>query len=371
MSLKFRNLNNSWVHKDNNPNNKNLLFVKKVFQYLQNGESVWLERNNKIYKHQIQKGKKNYPSLFFRTGGTSGKKKWVEHNEFSIASSVESISKTLNADDISSWCCLPLNHVGGMIQVFRALHTGGKILFNEYRNLLGEIPSKFNENQWISLVPTQLHNLVSSPKGRDNLRGFRGIFVGGAALSENLSNKCQKYNIPVYPTYGMSETAGMISLLDSDSFQRGIRGVGKVLPHAQMTLESLSNRILVKAESMSLNLVKPTQWLKTHDFGHQDNHENWFINGRLDRYIISGGENVDPFMIERILDLYEPVDECLVVGEEDERWGQRIVAYVTPDYVNHEHLIKYARDNLEPRLVPKEWKVVKALPLNQMGKPKV
>ena len=371
MSLNFRNLNTCWIHKNNNPIDGNLLFVKKVFQYLQNGESVWLESDRRIFKHEILKGKKNYPSLFFRSGGTSGKKKWVEHNENSIGSSIESISITLNADDISSWCCLPVYHVGGMMQVFRAIYSGGKILFNDYRNLLEELPLNLIKNQWVSLVPTQLHTLLGSANGCHNLRSFRGIFVGGAALSEKIALKCQDQNIPVYPTYGMSETAGMISLLNTEAFHNGMRGVGKGLPHAQIARESSSKIISVKSDSMCLNLVDNNQWLQTPDYGHQDHDGNWFISGRLDRFIITGGEKVDPLIIETILNLFESIDECLVIGEDDEKWGQRVVAYITPTDIHLEDLKQFAREKLEPRLVPKEWKMVNCLPLNKMGKPTI
>ena len=104
----------------------------------------------------------------------------------SIKSTLQ-VLPTANEEEISSWCCLPLNHVGGMMQIFRAIYSGGQVLFYDYRKLLEEIPYSLIENQWLSLVPTQLHNLLGNQHGCKNLRRFRGIFIGGAAIPENIA----------------------------------------------------------------------------------------------------------------------------------------------------------------------------------------
>ena len=371
LKINFRNSNTRWVHKKNDPNNKNLVFIKKIFQLLQKGESVWLDADRKIRKQKLSKGNESQPSLFFRSGGTSGAKKWVEHNENSIESAVKGLLSGLNEEEISSWCCLPLNHVGGMMQVFRAIYSDGKVLFYDYRKLLEEIPSSLIQNQWLSLVPTQLHNLLSIDNACENLRRFKGIFIGGAAISENIANKCRNENIPIFPTYGMSETAGMVTILRTESFHNGQQGVGKVLPHAQLALNNADKQISVKSDSMCLNLPDKNDWLKTPDYGQRDKSGNWFIDGRLDRFIISGGEKVNPFIIEKVLNQNELVDECLVVGLDDQKWGQKIVCYITPQNTEHEKIIEFARKKMETHMIPKEWHFVKRLPLNKMGKPKI
>ena len=371
LKINFRDLGTKWIHKKNDPNNNNLLLVKKLFQSLRKGESIWLEADRKIYQKEVIKDTGSKPSLFFRSGGTSGAKKWVEHNENSIEVAVNSLLGTLNEEEISSWCCLPLNHVGGMMQIFRAIYSGGQVLFYDYRKLLEEIPYSLIENQWISLVPTQLHNLLGDQHGCKNLRHFKGIFIGGAALSENIAVKCRNQNIPIFPTYGMTETAGMVTMLTADSFHEGQQGVGKVLPHAQLEVDSSDKRISVKSGSMCLNLLKKNDWLKTPDYGQRDKSGNWFIDGRIDRFIISGGEKVNPFIIEKVLSQNEFVDECLVIGVDDQRWGQKIVCYITPQKNNSKEIMDYARRNLEPYMIPKEWNMVKQLPLNPMGKPSI
>ncbi|MDG0963766.1 MAG: AMP-binding protein [Opitutales bacterium] len=372
--ITFGNYSSSWAHEQNISGNKQQLYAEEILTLLQKGHSVWLGPNLNIFQSEVLDTKNGPPSLFFRSGGTSGNTKWVRHSEKSVSFAVCGLLESLGVEEISSWCCLPLNHVGGMMQIFRAIGSAGRVYFSSYRKLLDEVPSELIQNQWISLVPTQLNRLITSSIACKNLRQFKGIFIGGAALSEKLAKKARNEGIPLFPCYGMSETAGMITLLSSHSFEKGIGGVGKVLPHALMAVNSLTNRISVKARSISLNAFKEGQggkeWLSTPDYGYHDPKGNWFIEGRLDRTIVTGGEKVNPHLIEKVLQEFNSVDECLVCGVEDQDWGQRIVAYLTPTNLELNKLKEFAQERLESHSIPKEWKLVNKLPLNEMGKPK-
>ena len=372
--INFENYRNSWVHEKNSCGNKQQLHAEEIFTLLQKGQSVWLGPNLSIYQSKVLDAKNGPPSLFFRSGGTSGNTKWIRHSEKSVGFAVSGLLESLGVEEISSWCCLPLNHVGGMMQIFRAIASGGKVYFSSYRKLFDEIPGELIQNQWISLVPTQLNRLITSSIARKNLRQFKGIFIGGAALSEKLAQRARNEGIPLFPCYGMSETAGMITLLNSRSFEKGIGGVGKVLPHAFMTVNSVTNRISVKAKSISLNAHQEGQegeeWLETPDCGYHDREGNWFIEGRLDRTIVTGGEKVNPHLIEKVIQEFNSVDECLVCGVEDQDWGQRIVAYLTPNNIKLNELKEFVQERLESHSMPKDWKLVNQLPLTEMGKPK-
>ena len=374
LKINFKNYTDSWIDETNDSDDVSLLYIKKIFSLLQMGQSVWLDPNLRIHKSEMIAEDNNNPSLFFRTGGTSGNTKWVRHNATSIESAVKGLVGTLKVEGISSWCCLPLNHVGGLMQVFRAMGTGGKVIFADYRKLFEEPLDKLIENKWISLVPTQLHRLIISPIACENLRKFNGIFIGGAALSGKLAQKCRVEDLPLFPCYGMSETAGMITVLDANSFNQGFGGVGNVLIHASMAVNPLSNRITVKAESMCLNAFEGDnreQWLSTPDYGYHDTNGNWFIEGRLDRTIVTGGEKVAPYLIEKVIQQFDCVDECLVCGVEDQEWGQRVVAYITPTDIDIEKLKYFAQGKLQPHFIPKEWHCVNKLPLSEMGKPNI
>lgn len=70
-------------------------------------------------------------------------------------------------------------------------------------------------------------------------------------------------------------------------------------------------------------------WYFTGDTGYLDSEGDLFVTGRVDDMIISGGENISPVDIESVVSLCPGVGEVAVVGLPDERWGKRVVAFVT------------------------------------------
>jgi 2-furoate---CoA ligase len=71
-------------------------------------------------------------------------------------------------------------------------------------------------------------------------------------------------------------------------------------------------------------------WYFTGDMGYQDAEGELFVSGRVDDMIITGGENVHPVEVEDVLARHPLVRDVAVVGEPDERWGERVVAFVVP-----------------------------------------
>jgi 2-furoate---CoA ligase len=71
-------------------------------------------------------------------------------------------------------------------------------------------------------------------------------------------------------------------------------------------------------------------WYFTGDMGHIDSDGELFVSGRVDDMIITGGENVHPVEVEDVLARHPLVRDVAVVGEPDERWGERVVAFVVP-----------------------------------------
>ena len=71
-------------------------------------------------------------------------------------------------------------------------------------------------------------------------------------------------------------------------------------------------------------------WYFTGDMGYLDAEGELFVSGRVDDMIITGGENVHPVEVEDVLARHPLVRDVAVVGEPDERWGERVVAFVVP-----------------------------------------
>ena len=112
-------------------------------------------------------------------------------------------------------------------------------------------------------------------------------------------------------------------------------------------------------------------WYYPGDTGRVDEDGDLWIVGRVDDMIISGGENVHPVEVENALASHPAVAEAAVVGEEDERWGQRVVAYVVlAADASAEDLDAHCRatDALAAFKRPREYRFRDELPKTSSGK---
>jgi len=111
-------------------------------------------------------------------------------------------------------------------------------------------------------------------------------------------------------------------------------------------------------------------WYFTGDTGYYDSDGDLFVTGRVDDMIISGGENISPADIESVLSLHPAVDEVAVAGLTDERWGQRVVAFVKyKEPVDRGELDRHCRTSeLVNFKRPREYVFVRDIPKSPVGK---
>src|SRR5207245_3646151 len=89
--------------------------------------------------------------------------------------------------------------------------------------------------------------------------------------------------------------------------------------------------------------------ISSGDVGHFDEHGRLFIDGRDDEMIVSGGENVFPAEVEELLGSHESIQEAAAIGVADERFGQRLKAFVVLRCgadLSEDEIKSYVRDNL-------------------------
>jgi len=369
MNNPYATLPDNWTSSSSKRGLQLIKYAQRVLDVLKKGFSVQFASDQAVQYVESGEGVR----LRFLSGGTSGQPEFVEHNHGTLQSAVGGLASRIGDQAMNSICCLPLWHVGGWMQLERAWSTGGKVYFCDYRDLENpKVAAKVSGNL-ISLVPAQLHELMKSPTAITALSEARGIFVGGAGMNSHLVDVSRSLNLPVCPCYGSSETAGMITLLESSSFLVGINGVGPCLPHAEVRLSEKNQQVLIKSSSLCIRRGKRTfatnEWLQTPDFGKIDPSGNLIIEGRLDRLINTGGEKVDPTRIETILHSTGLIENCLVYGVSDQKWGQRVVACITPADVNLKYLKQEVKKKLQGPMMPKEWIKIDRIPMSEMGKP--
>jgi acyl-CoA synthetase (AMP-forming)/AMP-acid ligase II len=163
--------------------------------------------------------------------------------------------------------------------------------------------------------------------------------------------------------------------------------VGKPVPHTRVVLLDENGRpvptgeigrIFVGSELMfdgytddSASRDMAEGMMTVGDLGHTDSEGRLFVDGREDDMIVSGGENVYPAEVETVLRQHEGVSEVVVVGVDDERFGERLVGFAVPEpnsALSTEQLDAFAREKLARFKVPREFRLVDELPRNATGK---
>jgi O-succinylbenzoic acid--CoA ligase len=259
------------------------------------------------------------------------------------------------------------------MQVVRAIQTNGDVVFGNYRDLSDPQKDINLTGRLISLVPTQLHRLISSDLAVSRLRRSRLILLGGAPLREELAEVVRSVRLPVAPTYGMTESAGAVTLLAADRFLSGENSVGAVLPHTNLRLDEETGTLSIHAKSMCIgyeNLnFSSGEWFETSDLAEQTAQGNWRILGRLDRIVNTGGEKVNPVEVENAVIETTLAAGCLTLGIPNPDWGERLVAFCTPSTTDVIRLEKTLQTKLTGAAIPKLIVPVDELPINEMGKP--
>ena len=111
--------------------------------------------------------------------------------------------------------------------------------------------------------------------------------------------------------------------------------------------------------------------LSSGDVGHFDERGRLFIDGRDDEMIVSGGENVFPREVEDLLANHDAIDEAAVIGVDDEKFGQRLKAFVVTSAgadIDAAGVKDYVKENLARYKVPREVEFLDELPRNPTGK---
>lgn len=200
--------------------------------------------------------------------------------------------------------------------------------------------------------PTVYRQLTEVGMDRFDLSGLQTFSVGGEKLTQELTERVyEQTGARLYEGYAQSE-AGLIS---ANSRRMGFKegSVGRALPkyHIEILKEDGSfaadgeaGELVILADAAAppvgllmgyFNDPEATEaiWdgevFHSGDWVFRDEEGFLFYLGRMDGLIKSRGYRISPFEIENVLLRHPAVYECMVVGEEDALWGERVCAYVS------------------------------------------
>lgn len=277
----------------------------------------------------------NDPADIMFTSGSSGEPKAARHSFGNHYYNAQAANEHILLSPGDRWLLsLPLYHVGGLGILWRTFLAGATVVVPEVKEDIAESLRKYKITH-VSLVPTQLHRLLSNDQNIAVLEKMKAILVGGSAIPDALLRKAMDARLPLYVSYGLTEMASQVATSECLSKENPLPHA-QILKNAQLKI-SAEHEILVRGKTLfqgyvnGEDVVLPLDkngWFHTGDLGCLHNDGTMTVLGRKDNMFISGGENIQPEEIERHLCRIEGVAQAVVVPVKSEEFGARPVAFV-------------------------------------------
>lgn len=333
-------------------------------------------------------------AIIIYTSGTTGRPKGAEITHGNLISNLASLHQAWGwQSDDTLLHVLPIFHVHGLfVALHGALYAGATTLlmreFNTQRTL--ELLSSGQCTVFMA-VPTIHQRLLDFPNAQQyDLSKVRLITSGSDRLPDDAFTGFQKiFGYTLLERYGMTETG--MNCSNPLNGERRIGSVGPPLPGVEIRIVNAeTEEILLTGEIGDVQLRGPNVfkgywnqpdktsasfsadgWFKTGDLGYLEADGYLTLCGRSKDLIISGGLNIYPPEVERVLAEHPAISACSVIGCPDREWGEKVTAVVVlnaGETVTGEELMRFCREKLAPYKSPKSIVFKQDLPRNAMGK---
>lgn len=264
-------------------------------------------------------------------------------------------------------CCLPLSHISGLGIVMRSVIYGTTAVIHDGFDVdrVGTALER-EDTSVVSLVTTMLIRLLEA--GAD-LSGPRAILVGGGPVPEDPLEEALGRGATVVQTYGLTEACSQVTTLAPADARRKLGSAGRPLLTTHLRIQD--GEILVQGPTVAPGRADADGWLHTGDLGSIDEEGFLYVEDRIDDMIVTGGENVVPAEVEKVLLRHPEVADAAVVGRDDPEWQQAVTAIVVLEEgseLGPDELRRHCAESLAGYKVPKRVELAAALPRTPSGK---
>lgn len=333
------------------------------------------------------------PVFILYTSGTTGFPKGaIYSHKMLFWNSINTAMSLIVNQESRSVNCMPPFHTGGWnVLVTPFLHHGAYTCM--VKKFDPETVLQLIEKEGCTIfmgVPTMLKMMADLPDFEQaDFSKLLYIIVGGEPLPIPLIEKWHAKGVPVRQGYGMTEVGPNLTSLHQSDAVRKKGSIGRPNFYVQIKITDEKGQPCAPNQPGELLLRGPMvtpgywenkeateknltgDWFHTGDMVREDEEGYLYVVDRIKNMYISGGENVYPAEIERIISSHPDVSEVAVVGIPDEKWGESGRAFVVKKSqtgLSESALIEFCKQHLAKFKVPKSVVFLEALPKNDTGK---
>jgi acyl-CoA synthetase (AMP-forming)/AMP-acid ligase II len=337
------------------------------------------------------------------TSGTTGCPKGVQISHDNVAAACVScwlMDRSNSGVATMDLVVAPLFHIGGLGSVLIPIMAGGAVLLHRQFNPL-QIVDDIEQRgvTKLFLVPAMIQAvlaMVPDIRQRD-FSSLKQMVYGASPISPSLlSEAIEVFGCDFYQLYGMTETTGAVIALLADDHRRAmadqpelLQSCGRAIAGVQIKVcdgegRPVSNgetgEIAIRSKSNTCGYwqcPEETQkaikdgWVFTGDAGIMDDEGYIYIRDRIKDMVITGGENVYPVEVEKVVAGHPAVLEAAVIGVPDQKYGETLMAIcaLKPGcQLTADELVDYCHGKIARFKIPRQLCVIEALPRNPSGK---
>lgn len=331
------------------------------------------------------------------TSGTTEKPKGVRHTYKSLLSNGQLFINKMALNDTSRFInYLPLSYLGGYYNLLLIpfLSQGSVVLTEPFgpKVIMGFWKTlELNHINTVWFVPTIMKMLFIADKGQNGIEYCQNtnsmkFLAGTAPLDKTFKIKFEeRYGVTVHENYGLSETLFITTNVPGKSTYAG---VGTLMDDVKVKIMDGNNQeafgekegeIFVNTPFLMKNyLENPISdeekiWFPTGDIGKLSSEGELLITGRKKDLIIRGGINISPLAIESVVRQNSLVQECAVIGIEDDIMGESIICVIKKDdNTDFDSLTKSIHESISSKLptmyLPSKYLNLSEFPFTSSGK---
>ena len=330
--------------------------------------------------------------LLIYTSGTTADPKGVQHSHNTLMAETITTAEAIGSPSKVNLAAFPAGHIAGVLGVLRMFVLGtSTVLMDQWDPALAaRLVAEYGVNSSAG-APFYLASMLDEAERQGtSLESLTNYMVGAASVPATLVERADAAGLPVYRGYGSSEHPVITTGTPADPLDKRAGTDGRVVPGSEIRLldedddevgTGEDGEIVSRGPDLFIGYTDPALnaesflpggWFRTGDIGRFDTEGYLTITDRKKDVIIRGGENIASKEVEDILARHTAVVEAAVVSQPDERYGERVAAFVqlreSADLTLDDVKDHFARAGVARQKTPEHLVIVDDFPRSMSGK---